>query len=197
MPSVITPCGGGSGGGIQFDTYPQAGHWLYVETTDATGSPHGYGIELKSADDTFFFVNGTTFFNALNADWHFSGTDPAFKLRTNSEMQFINLLDASTIDFHGWQFLVDTTSYSAGNNVTMTADRLLFDTTGGGNGDIQITAQKELRLTSNATNVTAFANSGTISLQASVLTFTSFTQQTAVTTLGDVIALLQSYGLAA
>jgi hypothetical protein len=41
---------GGGGGGIQFDTYPQAGNWLYVETDDesgAGGSPTGYGLELS------------------------------------------------------------------------------------------------------------------------------------------------------
>jgi hypothetical protein len=48
MPSVITPCGGGGGGGgIQFVTYPQDGHWLYVETTDSTGSPNGWGQEFR------------------------------------------------------------------------------------------------------------------------------------------------------
>jgi hypothetical protein len=37
-------------GGLSFDTYPQAGNWLYVETDDSTGaggSPSGYGIELS------------------------------------------------------------------------------------------------------------------------------------------------------
>jgi len=38
--------GGGTGGGIQFDTYPQSGGWLYAETTDTGGGPESYGIEL-------------------------------------------------------------------------------------------------------------------------------------------------------
>ena len=33
-------------GGIQFETYPQAGEWLYVETTGAGTSPSGYGMEF-------------------------------------------------------------------------------------------------------------------------------------------------------
>jgi hypothetical protein len=40
----------GLSGGIGFDTYPQAGNWLYAETTDETGaggSPSGLGIELN------------------------------------------------------------------------------------------------------------------------------------------------------
>jgi hypothetical protein len=37
----------GSGGGIRFDTYPQAGNWLYAETDDSTGSPNGYGLDLE------------------------------------------------------------------------------------------------------------------------------------------------------
>lgn len=49
-------------GGIGFDTYPQAGNWLYAETDDesgAGGSPSGYGIEL---DD---FSTGGVFLGAL------------------------------------------------------------------------------------------------------------------------------------
>jgi hypothetical protein len=44
--------GGGGGGGIQFDTYPQSGNWLYVETSDDSGSPDGWGIELLSLDSS-------------------------------------------------------------------------------------------------------------------------------------------------
>jgi hypothetical protein len=36
----------GAGGGIQFDTYPQAGQWLYVETDGPDGSPSGFGVEV-------------------------------------------------------------------------------------------------------------------------------------------------------
>lgn len=39
-------------GGIMFDTYPQAGNWLYVETDDETGSggsPSGLGVEVYDA----------------------------------------------------------------------------------------------------------------------------------------------------
>lgn len=35
--------------GIQFETYPQDGAWLYAETTDASGSPNGVGIEFYSS----------------------------------------------------------------------------------------------------------------------------------------------------
>jgi hypothetical protein len=37
---------GESGGGIQFDTYPQAGQYLYVETEGSATSPSGYGQEF-------------------------------------------------------------------------------------------------------------------------------------------------------
>lgn len=43
----VDGCPPGGGGGIQFDTYPQAGNWLYVETDDSTGSPNGWGLELQ------------------------------------------------------------------------------------------------------------------------------------------------------
>lgn len=33
-------------GGIQFDTYPQAGQWLYLETDGTDASPSGYGLEV-------------------------------------------------------------------------------------------------------------------------------------------------------
>jgi hypothetical protein len=65
MPSVITPCGGGGGGGgIQFVTYPQSGNWLYVETTNSTGSPNDFSTEFRDtsgdgiAMTTPFFVFG-------------------------------------------------------------------------------------------------------------------------------------------
>lgn len=51
--------GAGAGGGvdevgIQFDTYPQSGNWLYVATTDdsaAGASPNGLGVEFRSANE--------------------------------------------------------------------------------------------------------------------------------------------------
>jgi hypothetical protein len=33
-------------GGIAFDTYPQAGEWLYVETDGAGTTPSGFGMEF-------------------------------------------------------------------------------------------------------------------------------------------------------
>lgn len=39
--------GMGGGSGIQFDTYPQDGGWLYAETTDGDTSPNGWAIELN------------------------------------------------------------------------------------------------------------------------------------------------------
>lgn len=39
-----------AGGGIQFDTFPQAGEWLFVETTGPGTTPFGFGIELKPSD---------------------------------------------------------------------------------------------------------------------------------------------------
>jgi hypothetical protein len=41
-----------SGGGIQFDTDPQSGDWLVVETTDSvpSGTGAGYGIALRPSD---------------------------------------------------------------------------------------------------------------------------------------------------
>src|SRR6185312_3436643 len=34
------------GGGLQFDTYPQAGQYLYLETDGSDTSPSGYGQEF-------------------------------------------------------------------------------------------------------------------------------------------------------
>jgi len=36
----------GAGGGLQFDTYPQAGQWLYIETDGTDTSPSGFGVEV-------------------------------------------------------------------------------------------------------------------------------------------------------
>src|SRR4051794_37120016 len=81
MPSVITPCGGG-GGGIQFDTKPQAGNWLYVETTATSGTA---GIELKASAELLFEGGGAiTLTSAVSISFNapdflftgdFSGTD--------------------------------------------------------------------------------------------------------------------------
>ena len=38
--------GGGSGGGIDFGTYPQTGNWFYLETNDSTGSPNDWGLQI-------------------------------------------------------------------------------------------------------------------------------------------------------
>lgn len=185
------------GTGIQFDTYPQAGNWLYAETTGGTGSPHGYGIELVATDDISMETDGTFFMDGDHADWRFRGSAPAFKLRTDSPMQFQNLLDGSTITFECYQFIVDATGFGDGNNVRMVADRMLLDTTGGGNGDIQITAETAMTLTSNTTGVALIANAGAILLQAGgTITFDG-SQRASVVTLDDVILLLQAYGLAA
>jgi hypothetical protein len=35
-----------AGGGLEFDTYPQAGQWLYLETDGPASSPGGFGVEL-------------------------------------------------------------------------------------------------------------------------------------------------------
>lgn len=44
------------GGGIQFDTYPQAGNWLYVEGTNGVGSPDGETIELHDTSAGAFGI---------------------------------------------------------------------------------------------------------------------------------------------
>ncbi len=40
--------------GIQFSTYPQLGNWLYVETSNASGSPNGLGVEFYDHSGTGF-----------------------------------------------------------------------------------------------------------------------------------------------
>lgn len=39
------------GSGIEFDLYPQAGGYLYTETTDAGLSPNGFGTEIVDSSD--------------------------------------------------------------------------------------------------------------------------------------------------
>jgi hypothetical protein len=45
-----------AGGGIKFDTYPQAGEWLYVEAGNGLASPNGYAIELLDTATTGIHV---------------------------------------------------------------------------------------------------------------------------------------------
>jgi hypothetical protein len=47
--------------GIRFDTEPQAGHWLDIETTAADG--FGYGIRLVATSDSgiYIFANGSEY----------------------------------------------------------------------------------------------------------------------------------------
>jgi len=40
------------GGGIQFDTYPQDGGYLYIETGDGTDSPNQYAFQVKDTGTT-------------------------------------------------------------------------------------------------------------------------------------------------
>src|SRR5262245_8086118 len=59
--------GGGAGGGIDFDTSPQTGDWLYVETTDSTGSPNGWGIELNDQSSDGIWIHADTYNLLLGA----------------------------------------------------------------------------------------------------------------------------------
>jgi hypothetical protein len=40
----------GSGSGIEFDTYPQSGNWLYAATSSSDANTSGYGILLVPSD---------------------------------------------------------------------------------------------------------------------------------------------------
>ena len=51
------PIPGLAGGGIDFNTYPQDGDWLYIETTGA-GSPPFYSLHLVSGDQ--FVIEAAT-----------------------------------------------------------------------------------------------------------------------------------------
>lgn len=54
IPFVPPASGAAAGGGIQFDTEPQSGDWLYVETTGAgpavAGQPYGFAFQATPGD---------------------------------------------------------------------------------------------------------------------------------------------------
>lgn len=58
-PDGADPIPGGGGGGIQFDSYPQAGGWLYAGTTNGASSPNGYGVELDDTSGDGIWLHST------------------------------------------------------------------------------------------------------------------------------------------
>jgi hypothetical protein len=94
--TTVTIAGGG-GGGIQFDTYPQAGGWLYVETTDATGSPHGYDVEMRAAGDVGILPQGSIVAEALHGNITIEADDGFVKIQADTTdvilfaQRFLNL----------------------------------------------------------------------------------------------------------
>lgn len=48
-PFGSAPSAAPASGGIQYDTYPQTGDWLYSDTTDPTGSPNGFGTDIEDS----------------------------------------------------------------------------------------------------------------------------------------------------
>jgi hypothetical protein len=182
-----------AGSGISFDTFPQNGDWLYVESTNAGGgggSPNGYGIELDSADSIGVFT-GTLEISASQA------ATPAFSLHTNNGSQeYVAGLD---ITVQTQLFNVDSSAFGSTSEIILKTDNMLLSTVGvGATGAININSDNLLNLQSDSDNVQIIAGVGTVLTQAQTITFNATGgQKVAVATLANVIALLQSYGLAA
>jgi hypothetical protein len=198
--------GGGGGGGIDFDTYPQDGDWLYVESTDETGSPNGYGIELKSADDLAISSSQQIWMFGSTGKFSFngggSGSPGLWLLTTAGKLLLQNTVGGGGdggVVVQAYEFVVDTTPEASGNNIHLKAYAITEEAVAvsGSGGTINLTADRGITIQSTNTNMSLFASSGTITIQASNLVFNGLSQVTPVTTLAEVITLLQSYGLAA
>ncbi len=105
----------GSGGGIDFDTYPQAGQWLYVETDGPDTSPSGLGME--------FYDQGENGIDMASAGCHlqlndYGSNDAALTAGgdlglggdgvTMSATSGITIISHATLDIHATSvFMVD------------------------------------------------------------------------------------------
>jgi hypothetical protein len=198
--------GGPGGGGIEFDTYPQFGDWLYAESTDASGSPNGYGIELNSANDVVLesaeqiALYGDT--GKLSFNGGGSGSPGLWLLTSAGKILLQNTVGGAGdggVVVQAYEFIVDTTPEASGNNIHLKSYAITEEAlaVSGSGGTITLTADRDVTIQSTNTNMALYASSGTMTIQASNLVFNGLSQVVAVTTLAEVITLLQSYGLAA
>jgi hypothetical protein len=113
-----------AGGGIKFDTYPQLGDWLYVETNNAAGSPNGYGTEIYDSSaggdgirihsdngDLQFFCGGTANFSgvAVTISSGVGGTIVAGSVLTLSTSSTVKMVQQAGGGLGGQEFSIDVT----------------------------------------------------------------------------------------
>lgn len=145
-----------STGGINFDTFPQAGDWLYVETDDAFGgggSPFGYAMDIRDQS-----TNGSGVNIQANRGVSLFGRGDGVRingaLQTGSPASFVEVADDIDI--------------AAGPNVGETGDVNVT----ANHGDVTITASGgasphiSVDIVTGDGDVQIFPNNGSIILSA-------------------------------
>ncbi len=172
---------GPGGGGIQFDTYPQDGDWLYLNATDASGSPSGDGgIEINSGDGVYLSAGSFL-------DLQSSGNNGSFGTRIRSIGGALLLATDNNASVTALNFLADASS----GNVHLKAINITIESleTSDIAGGISLTSGGKIQLTTDSTITFQAA-------QQAAITPADGTLAGATAAVNDVIALLQAYGLA-
>jgi hypothetical protein len=182
--------GGGGTGGIRFNTYPQQSDWLWIKTIGDSGpDPPGFGMWLMS--ETGINIQNTGGVAASAA-----GNLDIIQDSPTNDLNIYTSDPGSTINMVGGKGLIIEGHGDTGIILKATGAGDMLIRHDGSTGWIDITSYHgELRLAGYEAARLA-SDTGEVRLEGNTLAFASATQKATVTTLADVIALLQSYGLA-
>jgi hypothetical protein len=125
---VITPCGGSPGvTGIQFDTFPQSGTWLYVETTGARVS--GFGIELNASSGYWFHGAGASTIDAT-AGLTLKSTGGNVDVSATAAGKKITLTAAAEAKLAAKKISLDATGVAGGSVIVSSNDLISMGCSG-------------------------------------------------------------------
>jgi hypothetical protein len=74
-PFGSAPSASPAGGGIKFDTHPQGGTWLYVETDGPAAGPNGYGMDFEDDSGNGLNLQSTTVVSINSTDPSIDGIE--------------------------------------------------------------------------------------------------------------------------
>jgi hypothetical protein len=194
MPSVITPCGGGGGGGIQFDTDNQGGY-LQV-TTHAAVPSTGYGIDFRSDDPIRLQVDGgggnAEVISLGGGNVNLFADDGGINIETESGGIVLK------VDAGGNGLILDNDSEG---DTLITGDGVTTNVEIRAASWLKLRGTESVRIGTPDLRVIGLDNFAQLRTAdgpaIGFLGVAPITQVATPATLGDVIALLQAYGLSA
>lgn len=209
IPPFGAAASSASGSGIQFDTAPQAGDWLYVETTGSGPNPPTLGTGFGFLADS----GGFNFKSQGNANPGFSvgvqdTANGGIALATSDSSQGINLtatatfgpgVELATVGTTGGIKLQTFNTGSTHADITLlqeTLGQIVIQNAGTGTSGITINngAGGGVNILDSMDGVNVQSDA---SGKLGFFHVAAVTQQATPVTLADVIALLQAYGLSA